>query len=183
MVILIDQDGPLADFERGFLDRWQVQNTDEFYIPIDKRKTFYLREEYPEYLTEKVDLIYCSPGFYIDLPPSQGSIEAVNILIGLGHDVKICTSPLSHYENCVLEKYQWVEKHFGRAFTKKIIVTKDKTMVRGDILIDDRPRIEGIYHPEWEHVIFNAPYNRTIEGKRRMDWSNWREIIEATQRT
>ena len=25
MLILIDQDGPLADFEKGFLDIWQAQ--------------------------------------------------------------------------------------------------------------------------------------------------------------
>ena len=177
MLILVDQDGPLADFERAFLNHWQTQHPNEFFIPIDERKTFYIREEYPSHLAEKVDAIYCSPGFYLDLPPTPGCIEAINLLLELGYDVRICTAPLSRYDNCVLEKYQWVEKHFGRSFTKRVIVTKDKTIVRGNVLIDDKPDIEGVYKPEWEHIIFDSSYNRNIRGKRRLNWNNFKEVL------
>jgi 5'-nucleotidase len=177
MLILVDQDGPLADFERAFLDHWQTKYPDEFFIPVDERKTFYIREEYPSHLTKKVDAIYCSPGFYLNLPPTPGCIEAINFLLDSGHDVRICTAPLSRYDNCVLEKYQWVEKHFGRAFTKRVIITKDKTVVRGDLLIDDRPDVEGVYKPVWEHIIFDSSYNRNITDKRRLNWNNFREVL------
>ncbi len=179
MLILIDQDGPLADFERGFLEHWQAQYPGEFSIPMDERREFYLREEYPSHLTAQVDAIYCAPGFYLDLPPTPGCLEALSALAELGHDVRICTSPLSRYDHCVLEKYRWVEKYFGREFTKRIIVTKDKTIVRGDILIDDNPNIAGVYQPAWEHVIFAAPYNKGVTDKRRMNWANWRDILEV----
>ncbi|KAF0249631.1 MAG: 5'(3')-deoxyribonucleotidase [bacterium] len=177
MLILIDQDGPLADFEQGFLNNWQNLFPGEFFIPLEERKTFYMRQQYPAHLIEKVDSIYSAPDFFRNLEPTKGSIDAINSLIELGHDVRICTSPLSRYENCVLEKFEWVEKHFGREFTKKIILTKDKTMVRGDLLIDDNPEVKGAFKPDWEHIIFDYPYNKNKVEKRRLTWSNWKEIL------
>lgn len=50
-------------------------------------------------------------------------------------------------KNCVLEKYDWVDYYLGREWIRKIILTKDKTLVRGKILVDDRPRISGAMKP------------------------------------
>ena len=87
-------------------------------------------------------------------------------------------TPLSLYAYCVLEKYQWVEKYLGYGFTKKLILTRDKTLVRGDMLIDDKPEITGIQKPVWEHIIYDFPYNRHITGNRRIvRWKNWRKIL------
>lgn len=179
MIILIDQDGVLADYEKGFLDDWRKQFPDEFYIPLDARTNFYPSDDYPEELREQIYSIYTAEGFILNLSPIEGAIEAVNELVELGHEVKICTSPLSKYENCVLEKYAWVERHFGRAFTKKVILSKDKTFIKGDILIDDKPSPDGLLIPEWEHVLFSQPYNRRVTGKRRMNWQNWQKILLA----
>lgn len=177
MIVLVDQDGPLADFERGFLESWQHQYPGAFCIPYEERRSFYLRDEYPPHLRTWVDGIYGAPNFYHNLPPTPGSVAAIHEMLELGLDVRICTSPLTRYENCVLEKYQWTEEHLGREFTKRMIVTKDKTVVRGTYLIDDRPAVEGSLKPEWEHVLFDCPYNRQVPRKQRLDWSNWREVL------
>lgn len=176
MLILVDQDGPLAHFELGFIQNWRRQYPNEFFVPLEQRRTFYLRDEYPEELKDKVEAIYFAPGFYINLPPVPGGIEALKTLASLGHDVRICTSPLGQYENCVLEKYRWIEKHLGRDFTKKIILSKDKTIIRGQLLIDDKPEIEGSGKAEWEHVVFDCPYNRRV-NKKRLNWKNYREVL------
>ena len=62
---------------------------------------------------------------------------------------------MSYYYNCVLEKYQWVEAHFGYDWTKRVILTRDKTIVSGDILIDDKPEITGCAMPPWQHVLYD----------------------------
>lgn len=86
-------------------------------------------------------------------------------LLALGMDVRICTSPLSQFENCVAEKYLWVEKHLGREATNRLILTKDKTLVHGNLLIDDKPLIQGAVKPRWKHVLFDAPYNRGVADR------------------
>jgi 5'-nucleotidase len=176
-IILVDQDGPLADFERGFHDVWSSRFPDEPPIPVDERTTFYVRDQYPAHLRAWVDEVHHAPGFYRELPPTPGAVEAMHTLLELGYDVRICTSPLSRYENCVLEKYEWTERHLGRDFTKRMIVTKDKTVVRGAYLIDDRPEITGAETPEWEHVVFDCSYNRHVPEKRRLTWANWRQVL------
>lgn len=91
-----------------------------------------------------------------------------------GHVLKICTSPLSEYDNCVTEKFAWVEKHFGSDWTKNIILVKDKTQIRADYLIDDKPEITGDLIPTWEQIVFDQPYNRHITGKQRLIyWTDW----------
>lgn len=36
-----------------------------------------------------------------------------------------------------------MEKHLGHEFLEQVILTRDKTLITGDILIDDKPDILG----------------------------------------
>lgn len=178
MIILVDQDGVLADFERGFFERWRAKFPDEFFIhPSERTGHFKIWDDYPLSLRENIKSILFAPGFIYNLPPILGAVEAIRKLVELGHDVMICTSPLSQYENCIIEKYRWVERYLGLDFTKRIILSHDKTLIRGHLLIDDKPEIKGIIVPEWEHIVFDRPYNRGVVGKRRINWTNWREVM------
>lgn len=40
-------------------------------------------------------------------------------------------------------QYRWVEKHLGPQFVERIILTRDKTVISGDLLIDDKEVIQG----------------------------------------
>jgi 5'-nucleotidase len=57
-----------------------------------------------------------------------------------------------------------------------MIVTRDKTLVYGDVLVDDNPAIVGAHTPAWTHVVYDQPYNRTIDGP-RMTWTDWRDVL------
>lgn len=176
MLILIDQDGVLADFDRAFYSAWLASKHSFPAIDPKNRKSFYAKDDYPpEYQSHAVDII-TSKGFFRDLPPISGSIESLNQLLQLGHDVRICTSPLTTYQNCVQEKYEWVEKHLGLDFVNRMIVTKDKTVVHGDILIDDKPIVTGTRKPLWKHILYDQPYNRHIDAT-RLTWDNWQEVL------
>ena len=50
---------------------------------------------------------------------------------------------------CVCVQYAWVEKHLGHDFLEQVILTRDKTLITGDILIDDKPDILG---KDWKRV-------------------------------
>ena len=45
-------------------------------------------------------------------------------------------------------QYAWVEKHFGPDFLEQMVLTRDKTVVSADLLIDDRVDITG----KWPEV-------------------------------
>jgi len=176
-IILVDMDNILADFEAKFLENWKKKFSHHPYVSLEKRKTFRIKEDYPNGLKKEVEEIFSTPGFFENLNIISGGKEALEKMQALGHDVFICTSPISKYENCVLEKYRWIEKNLGFEWTKKIIMTKDKTLVFGDILIDDKPEHIGLRRPAWKHVLFEAPYNKHVKNKLRITWSNWEKIL------
>jgi 5'(3')-deoxyribonucleotidase len=168
----------LADFIGGFYQALVRKNT-------RKSRSFppysYLSSRNSRSLSERTDRkcvkihIY-SPVFIFGLDPIEGSIEAIREMDALGHDVRICTSPLSSYNNCVVEKFAWIENHFGREFTRKMLLTKDKTLIRGDIMIDDSIlRGHGSF---MGFVVFDRPHNQKIVGKRLYRWKDWRNVIE-----
>lgn len=176
-IILVDMDGVLADFEKGFLDSWQRKFPTHPHIPLKDRKTFSVFDDYPNNLRDDVGKIAREAGFFQNLPEIEGAKEGLEEIQRLGHEVFICTKPIDRYENCVLEKYNWVAKHLGYEWTKKIIVTKDKTLIHGDILIDDRPKHKGLRKPVWKHILFDKPYNKNAKENIRITWKSWKEAL------
>jgi 5'-nucleotidase len=178
MLILLDQDGVLADFEQGFHDAWVAQERPcPAILPI-QRRSFYLRDDYPPHVNDLVQQIYTSPGFFRNLAPHAGALHGVKDMLSAGHDVRICTSPLSQYRNCVTEKYEWVEQHLGFDFVARMMVTKDKTLMHGDVLIDDRPEVVGSRTPTWQHWVMDQPYNRN-SSRPRLSWANWSSVLSS----
>lgn len=178
MIILIDQDGVIADIERGFIETWRKMFPNEEYIPLSKRKTHSQRASYKE-KEEKFNNVFWSEGFFLNLPIIGGAKKAIEDMREEGYTVKICSAPISFYKFCIPEKYAWIEKNLGTEWVKEVILSRDKTLIHGDILIDDKPEVTGVNTPSWKHVLFEAPYNEhSIKPKIKSDWSNWREVIK-----
>lgn len=169
-LLLIDQDGVLADFDQGVRRAWRHRYGTE--APIGQRRHFYLRDDIAPQHRAQLHAICTAPGFLAGLPPMSGSQDAVRQLLAHGHDVRICTSPTNTYQNCVTEKFIWVEQHLGTDWVGRVILSKDKTWVRGDILIDDKPLVSGSLQPLWTQWLYDAPYNRHCRDRRRVTWSD-----------
>ncbi|RKW16336.1 MAG: 5'-3'-deoxyribonucleotidase [Cardiobacterium sp.] len=179
MIILLDQDGVLADFEHGIAHGWQSRYGTPVPLPQPRQK-FYVRDEVaPEHKDALIDL-YSAAGFFAGLRPVSGALDAARALLAAGHDVRICTAPITNYRHCVGEKIAWVEQHLGFDWTARVILTKDKTLIHGDILIDDKPDISGVRTPDWQHWHYDAPYNRHIPATHRVRWddpASWNTLL------
>lgn len=178
MLILLDQDNVLADFESGFRRHWRNRFGED--APIEgKEHLFYIRDRLPEHLQAYAAELYGTVGFFESLPPVSGAVEAARALLAAGHDVRICTAPVNQYRYCAGEKIAWVEQHLGTEWTRRVIIAKDKTWVRGDILIDDKPNIEGTLPPLWQHRLYDAPHNRHLDVP-RIVWAQpdtWADLL------
>lgn len=187
--VLVDMDGVLADFESGLLQGFRRRFPGEPHVPLEQRRGFLASEQYralrPD-LEEKVASVYEAPGFFLNLEPIPGALDALREMNAMQDtEVFICTTPLRKYDHCVVEKYRWVEQNLGPQFVERIILTRDKTVVMGDLLIDDKDNIQGLEEtPSWEHILFTCCHNQHLAlsptRRRLLSWSDdWRGIIDS----
>jgi 5'-nucleotidase len=175
MIILVDMDGTVTNLEKLMWARAAEQLGPDV-LPA-KRLRYEFEDEFSPELCNVLNRIQRSKGFYFDMEPIPGAIEALNQMRAFGHDVFICTSPLRVYEYCVTEKYAWVDKHLGKDWVRRLILAKDKTLIQGNALIDDKPDVGGVVIPTWEHILYCQRYNAHVPNKRRLTWENWQEVL------
>jgi 5'-nucleotidase len=177
MIILVDMDNTIADFEGRFLEIWQERYPHIPAVPREARRHFYQTRDYPPEHAKKVTSVIAHPDFFCQLPPITGAVDALHRMVELGHDVFLCTSSYFNYPQCVSCKYRWVHEHLGQGWQRRVIITADKTVVRGDFLVDDRPELKGKFTPTWEYILYDQPYNREARQWRRLTWANWEDVL------
>lgn len=144
--VLVDVDGVLADFDRGFLHLWRTAHPDRPWLAPAARRHFYLREDYPSAWRDAVQAVIDAPGYRLT----------------------VCTSPGA----TLAERRAWLAEHFAPELAQGMLACADKTQVDGDWLIDDNPAPSGACAPRWRHIVFDQPYNRHAPGL-RLNWQNW----------
>lgn len=126
----------------------------------------------PEMLVEHENRVDEIPDLFSLMDPMPGAIEAVTELAQL-FDLYILSSVPWGSINGASDKILWVKKHFGDTagtpLYKRVILSHNKHLNRGDFLIDDRPGHNGadkfgdfggeLIHfagpdfPDWESVV------------------------------
>jgi len=189
-------DGVCYDFDRGCLmtdgeplKRSHHEFADDLCPTLDARiedDGFPRGDEIRKWIRAKIE----SPGFFKRFPLIKGAHEA---LTAMAKDpriasVRFCTTPVTVVPNSdkphqpKAEKYEWIDTHFGKRpdgtlWSRDVIMCKDKTQVRGDILIDDKPVITGAFDPTWRHVLFGNGCN--YKSPTTVHMRNWREWEQA----
>lgn len=133
-LLFIDMDGVLADAEAK-MKIWEDK------LGIEVKELF-----------EKK--LYHMPGFYSDLPPMKGAVEAFNML-SEKYEVYILTAPSWENVSCYTDKRIWVEKYLGKSAYKRLIISNDKSLFTGRAIIDDRTKY-GVTKFKGEHIHFGT---------------------------
>lgn len=100
-------------------------------------------------------------GYFSTMKPLPKAIEAVNKLRECGkYEVYILTAPSVKNPFCYTEKRLWIEHYFDMDLVENLIIAKNKCLVKGDYLIDDKPHgyDEQIHFgsdefPDWDTVL------------------------------
>jgi 5'-nucleotidase len=104
-------------------------------------------------------------GFFSKLEPIKDSIISFKKLFNQ-YDVWILTRPSFKNINCFSEKADWVQNHLGYDVLEKLILCGDKSLLKGDYLIDDMIG-HGQEKFEGEHIRFGSD-----------KFPNWDSVLE-----
>lgn len=138
-IILVDMDNVLCDFDKAH--KQAILKTSGIKFPQSQYK------------------------FFENLEKIENSIESVNLL-KTKYKVYILTRPSIQNPLCYTENRNWIEKHLGLDMLNNLIISCDKTMVKGDYLIDDNIQ-KGIFKPEWKLLKFGTS-----------EYPDWNSIIK-----
>lgn len=133
-IVFIDMDGVLCDM-RSRMNDWSLK------LGISPDELFRIK-------------FYHTPGFYKDLPPIEGSINAFN-RISEKYESYILTALAWENPSCYTDKRLWVEKFLGESAYKRLIISNDKSLFKGKALIDDRTKY-GVTKFDGEHIHFRT---------------------------
>jgi 5'(3')-deoxyribonucleotidase len=177
--ILKDADGTLLDWG-GHWDWMRLSERFANYtnIPLTKdQRSFNLKLGLNEEESAAVDEMF-DAFKYGKLKPIEGAVEAYRKAEEAGHFVQIATSPWWTNRKCLQGKSNSILKYFGEDARKNMILTGDKTVLRGDYLFDDKPEIRGHYSPMWQQILFDQPYNQEIDLPRITSWDQEEDTLQ-----
>lgn len=95
-----------------------------------------------------------SKGLFASLEPISGALESIHDLEDKYEIYFLSTAPWSNVYAWT-EKREWIGKHFDKRFKRKLILSSNKGLLRGDYLIDDRTA-NGVGDFQGEHIHFGT---------------------------
>jgi len=143
-IVYIDLDGVIVDIEH------------------------YIHETFsPEYIAKNGigKIIDMHPQIFYDAPPIPGAIVGFRQLCEKYNVYILSTAPWDNPEAWKAKRI-WVEKHLGNEAYKRLILSHNKGLLRGDYLIDDRIA-NGVDEFDGIHIHFGT-----------YDIPNWNTVLE-----
>lgn len=135
---------------------------------------------FPTLTKEQVIQPLLEDDFWDLVTPLPGSAEYLGKIINDGHLIYIVTA--SYYTTLKAKMDKVLFKYYPFLSWDNVIVTSNKQMVRGDILIDDgiHNHIGGDYH----NVLMDAPHNKRYDAETNgfIRVHSWREVYREVNR-
>lgn len=110
---------------------------------------------YPDLTREQVYAPLLEDDFWKTVKPMEGAAEVLKWAIEQGHEIYIVTA--SAYETIKSKMENVLFRYFPFITWSNVIITSNKQMVRGDILIDDAPH--NLINGSYVKVLMTAPHN------------------------
>ena len=178
LTILIDMD----DTIEGLLPAWveYLNNRYGTTVSPDDVKEWDITKAFPELSEHQVFEPFLFESFWENVKPLPGAQEVIKRLMDDGHDVYIVTSTCYKIIEMKMDKVLF--KYFPFIDHKKLIITYNKQLLLGDVMIDDAPHnlIGGCY----KKLLIDSPTNRSVRCDSKSElirMHSWYQIYDYIQ--
>lgn len=158
LTILVDMDDTIEDL----LGAWSKALNDMFGtdVRVEDIWDWDLRVAYPSLTDEQIFSVLNENWFWKSVKPLPHAATYLKRLIDDGHEVYIVSS--SGYLTIKDKMEEVLFKYFPFIDWNHVIITSNKRMIRGDVLVDD-----GIHNHiggDYLKILMDAPHNRFINA-------------------
>lgn len=178
MTILVDMDDTIEQLLQSWVREINKQYNQN--LAYEDVLSWDISECCPELTRDQIMSIPFQPGFWRTVDPVPGAAEALQRLMAAGHDVFIVTAT---YPESVPEKMNdLLFKYFPFLSWNQVIITRQKQMIRGDVLIDDG--VHNLVGGDYVKILMTAPHNKNYDAESNgmIRVNNWTEIEELIPR-
>lgn len=168
LTILVDMDCTMIDTLEAWTDelalRYRVVRHKEDITDWD------LKKAYPMLSDEQIFAPLYTESMWKRVRPMPWAVESLWDIQKEGHRIVVVTSsPLKSLDAKIESAlYRW----FPYISKNDIIITQEKQLICGDVLIDDAPHnLDG---GKYVGVLFDAPHNRSFQWPYRI--KGWKEV-------
>ncbi len=176
-IALFDMDGTLCDYDKGLFDTLESIRS-----PIEPVYHPPLRDDVPDYLKKRTDLIMASSSWWENLERLSLGWEILDVAKRLDYKTMILTQGPRKNPESWKGKKKWIDKNLG--VDTEVTITRDKGIVYGKVLVDDFPK----YIERWlswrERGLVIMPANNSNKSYKhpqviRYDGTNINEVSRA----
>ena len=175
MTILIDMDDVLEQLVKG----WVEYINDRFgtHATTNDVQNWDMSMAFPTLTSEQVYSATTDDALWDYVQPMPGAQEAVKKLIDDGHDVYVVTA--TGYETLRAKMEKVLFRYFPYLSWKQVIITENKHLIQGDILIDDGPH--NLSGGNYRKILFTANHNLSFDEKTvgAIRVRNWTEALDT----
>lgn len=165
--LLIDMDGVISDIYAQFVKYEQEDlGITQTAATLNGKLENEAFRNHDNYVTSK--------GFFFNAPPILDSIEVVRQLNDK-YDLFIVSSAIQ-FPNSLQEKLDWLATHFPFITWKQIVFCGSKSVVCGNIMIDDH--FKNLDSFNGQTILFTQPHNFGKDAKQHTRVETWAEIAK-----
>ena len=176
--ILVDMD----DTIEHLLEAWLFWLNTVFgrQVAVSDIHSWDMTQAYPGLTADEVYAPLTYDSFWDSVKPFEDAPEVLKRLSDDGHRLFIVTS--SDYRTLRAKMEKVLFRYFPFIDWKQVIITYNKQMIRGDILIDDAPH--NLVGGDFVKILMDAPHNRGFDAAengmlRVSDWKTVEELIRT----
>ncbi len=176
LTILVDLDDTMTDLLSAWVSWLNAMHGLE--ISCKDIKEWDMTKAFPSLTAEEIYSPFHCSSFWHTVQPKQGASEVLQQIKADGHDIFVVTA--TNYRTMSAKFDACLFGNFPFLHWSDVIVTNNKQMVNGDILIDDG--IHNLEGGKYEKILMTAPhnvaYNAEANGMHRVkDWDDVYKII------
>lgn len=171
MTILVDMDDVLELLVSG----WTAYLNEKHGINVDPNDVndWDITLAFPMLTSEQIYAAEQDDHLWDYVEPMPGAPETLKRLIDEGHTLYVVTS--SYYQTMKSKMDNVLFRYFPFLKWEQVIVTFNKQMIKGDVLIDDGPH--NLIGGSYRKILFDRPHNRNFNESlygivRAKDWDD-----------